>query len=54
MKQSKEFISTKVELKKFLKREWKNISIEYCRKLIDSMPKRIQKVLDTDGKKINY
>lgn len=42
------------QLEKFIKQEWKKLTLAYAISLVDSMPKRLQAVLDNNGDVINY
>ncbi|CAB4443071.1 unnamed protein product [Rhizophagus irregularis] len=42
------------ELEKYIKDAWGDISLEYYKKLIDSMPWRIEAVIAANGYSINY
>ena len=46
-------IYNKVTLRKRLEEEWKGLSIELCRILVDSMPERLEKCLQMEGKHFN-
>jgi transposase len=37
-----------------IKKEWKNLSIEFAEKLVDSMEKRVQLLIERKGDCINY
>ncbi|CAB5111349.1 unnamed protein product [Rhizophagus irregularis] len=41
-------------LEKYVKESWKDIPLEYYKKLIDSMPQRIAAVIAANGNRINY
>jgi hypothetical protein len=41
-------------LEKYVKDAWEDIPPEYYKKLIDSMPQRIEAVIATNGNRINY
>lgn len=47
-------ISNKKELVVALKEEWSNISPEYCRKLVESMPNRLRAVIQQKGLPTKY
>lgn len=47
-------ISNKNELKVKITEEWNTISPEYTRKLVESMPRRLQCVIDNDGGPTKY
>ena len=51
---SKRQFSNKAELWSFVKEEWQKIPIETCRKLISSMPNRMQKVIENKGGHSGY
>ncbi len=42
------------ELEKYVKNVWKDISPEYYKNLIKSMPQRIDAVIVANGNSINY
>ena len=42
------------ELEKYVKDAWGDISPEYYKKLIDSMPRKIEAVIAANGYSINY
>lgn len=46
--------TTVKQLWKMVEEEWDNLSMNYIRKLIDSMPNRLQKVIDAGGKHTKY
>jgi len=37
-----------------IKKEWKNLSVEFAEKLVDSMEKRVQLLIERKGDYINY
>jgi hypothetical protein len=41
-------------LEKYVKDAWKDIPPEYYKKLVNSMPKRIEAVIAANGNRINY
>ena len=41
-------------LEKYVKDAWNNLPLEYYKKLIDSMPRRIEAVIAANGSRINY
>jgi len=42
------------ELEKYIKNAWKDVPPKYYKKLIDSMSRRIQVVIATNGNRIKY
>ncbi len=42
------------EARKFLKREWKKIKRRDLKKLFDSLPDRVNEVIENDGDKTHY
>lgn len=47
-------ISRQRELEDILQREWENISSDYTQKLIESMPRRLQAIIDAKGGPTKY
>ena len=41
-------------LEKYVKDAWEDIPPEYYKKLVESMPRRIEAVIDTNGNSISY
>ena len=41
-------------LEKYVKDAWNDLPLEYYKNLIDSMPRRIEAVIATNGNRINY
>jgi transposase len=52
VKESK--ITTIRTLRQKLKKEWENLSWEYIRKSVDSMPRRLRSIEEAGGNRINY
>lgn len=46
--------STLIELKKSIIENWENISLRYCKKLVDSMKNRINSLIEKDGDSTKY
>jgi hypothetical protein len=44
----------KKQLIEALQEEWKNLDVDHVNKLCESMPKRLQKVIDAKGGAIGY
>ena len=42
------------ELKLYVKQAWKELPPEYCKKLIDSMPQRIEAIIAANGGPTKY
>lgn len=51
---NKDLPKTVEELKKSIKKHWKKVNIEFLEPYIESMPKRIEMLIESEGKKINY
>lgn len=47
-------ISSKPELKRILLQEWERIEPSFCRKLVESIPKRLEKVIEAKGLHTKY
>jgi transposase len=47
-------ITTMTTLKRYLKKIWKDISLEKVRNCVDSMPRRIEKCISIKGERTNY
>lgn len=47
-------ISNKEDLKKALQEEWKKIPVEYCAKLVASIPRRLESVIQHRGYPTKY
>jgi transposase len=46
--------ATRAELKACIRQVWSELDLPLLQKLVDSMPKRCDKVVDSKGRKINY
>lgn len=42
------------ELKQAIKKAWKSIPLELCKKVIDNFPKRLQACIDAEGGHFEY
>ena len=53
-KQRKEQATSAERLKRIARKVWKGISSEYLKKLYQSMPRRMQSVIDAEGGHTKY
>lgn len=51
---SKRRFSNKEQLKTALREEWDNIPVSVCKKLVESMPRRMKAVIDQNGGPTKY
>ena len=51
---NKDLPKTVKELKNSIKKHWKKVNIGFLQPYIESMPKRIEMLIESEGKKISY